>query len=217
LLEIDAFQEIHGAWRRLGYPFESLVPSYATAIGVSGDTPAALAKLVGIILNDGVLYPSLSIRQLHFGAATPAETILTHHLAPGERLLDPVIARIIRREMIGVVENGTGRRLQGGFKLSDGTTIAVGGKTGTGDNEFRVYGPKGGLLGSRVINRTAAFAFFIGDRFFGTILAFVPGKEAANYEFTSALAVQVLKDLSPVFLPMIEKTKSTLQQPALLQ
>jgi membrane peptidoglycan carboxypeptidase len=41
LLEMDAFQEIHRAWKRLGYPFDSLVPSYATAIGVSGDTPAA--------------------------------------------------------------------------------------------------------------------------------------------------------------------------------
>ena len=91
--------------------------------------------------------------------------------------------------------------------LSDGTAIVVGGKTGTGDNEFRVYGPKGGLLGSRVVNRTAAFAFFIGDRFFGTILAFVPGRDAADYKFTSALAVQVLKDLSPVFSPLIETAR----------
>jgi hypothetical protein len=95
--------------------------------------------------------------------------------------------------MIGVVENGTGRRLHGGLKLPDGTIVPVGGKTGTGDNEFRIYGAQGGLLGSRVVNRTAAFAFFIGDRFFGTILAFVPGKEAANYKFTRALAVQVLR------------------------
>ena len=62
LLEMDAFQEIHRAWKRLGYPFDSLVPSYATAIGVSGDTPTALAKLVGIILNDGVLYASVSVQ-----------------------------------------------------------------------------------------------------------------------------------------------------------
>lgn len=208
LLEMDAFKEIHRAWKRLGYPFDSLVPSYATAIGVSGDTPAALAKLVGIILNDGVLYPSVSIQQLHFGAATPAETILTRRDTPGEQLLNPVIARLVRREMIGVVENGTGRRLHGGLKLPDGTMVPVGGKTGTGDNEFRIYGAQGGLLGSRVVNRTAAFAFFIGDRFFGTILAFVPGKEAANYKFTSALAVQVLKDLTPSFLPLLERKTS---------
>jgi hypothetical protein len=33
-------------------------------------------------------------------------------------------------------------------------------------------------LGSRVVNRTAAFVFFISDRFYGTVLAFVPGKAA---------------------------------------
>ena len=38
---------------------------------------------------------------------------------------------------------------------------------------------------------------------YGTILAFVPGKEASNYNFTSALAVQVLKDLEPRLLPLI--------------
>ena len=48
LLEQDAFKEIYKAWKRQGYPFDSLVPSYATTIGVSGDTPAALAELVGI-------------------------------------------------------------------------------------------------------------------------------------------------------------------------
>ena len=39
LLEEDAFRQIHQAWRRLGYPFDSLVPSYATAIGSSGTIP----------------------------------------------------------------------------------------------------------------------------------------------------------------------------------
>lgn len=184
------------------------MPSYATAIGVSGDTPAALAKLVGIILNDGVLYPTLSIERLHFAAGTPVETILARRLTPGEQLLSPAIARLVRREMIGVVENGTGRLIHGGIKLPDGRVIPVGGKTGTGDNQFRVYGARGEVLGSRAVNRTAAFAFFIGDRFFGTILAFVPGKEAADYKFTSALAVQILKDLTPIFGPMIERAEA---------
>ena len=34
----------------MGYPFASLTPSLATAIGSSGDRPAALAELMGIIL-----------------------------------------------------------------------------------------------------------------------------------------------------------------------
>jgi membrane peptidoglycan carboxypeptidase len=64
LLEIEAFQEIHKRWRRLGYPFSSLVPSYASAIGSSADRPAALAELIGIILNDGVKLPTATLRQL---------------------------------------------------------------------------------------------------------------------------------------------------------
>jgi membrane peptidoglycan carboxypeptidase len=61
LLEIEAFSEIHQFWKRLGYPFETLTPSYASAIGASGDRPAALATLIGILLNDGVQYPSLRL------------------------------------------------------------------------------------------------------------------------------------------------------------
>jgi hypothetical protein len=199
IMEIDAFKEIHRAWKRLGYPFQSLVPSYATAIGVSGDTPAALAKLVGILVNDGRLLPTLETQRLQFAQGTPYETIMTKRIEPGEQLLDPVIARLVRRELIGVVENGTGRRVHGGLKLPDGTVMQIGGKTGTGDNQFHQYGKGGGLLSSRPVNRTATFAFFVGDRFFGTIVAFVPGKEAASYNFTSALALEVLKGLFPTF------------------
>jgi hypothetical protein len=97
-----------------------------------------------------------------------------------------------------------------GLKLSDGTVIPVGGKTGTGDNQFHIFGAKGGLLGTHAVNRTAAFAFFIGDRFFGNVLAFVPGKGAADYKFTSALAVQVLRDLAPALSPLIERTQSSM-------
>lgn len=39
MLEIEAFQQIHQAWKRLGYPFDALVPSYGTAIGASADRP----------------------------------------------------------------------------------------------------------------------------------------------------------------------------------
>lgn len=204
MLEIDAFKQIHSAWQKLGYPFESLVPSYATAIGVSGDTPAALAKLVGIIVNNGMLYPKISIEQLHFAEATPFELLMTRRLSPGRQLLDPIIAHLVRGEMIGVVQNGTGRRMQGGVRVPNGAVVPVGGKTGTGDNEFHVYGASGALLGSRVVNRTAAFTFFIGDRFFGTVLAFVSGKQADDFGFTSALAVQLLKDITPDLAPLLE-------------
>jgi hypothetical protein len=109
--------------------------------------------------------------------------------------------------MLGVVQNGTGRRAHDGVKLPDGTALPIGGKTGTGDNQFHIYAKNGGLLASHTVNRTAAFAFFIGDRFFGTVLAFVPGKQAASYNFTSALAVQILNDLTPSFLPVIQQAE----------
>ena len=203
LLEADAFQEIHKAWKRLGYPFDSLVPSYATAIGVSGDTPAALADLAGILVNGGIRYPSVTIQELEFAKKTPAQADVTRNTAEGERVLNPEIAALVRREMVGVVQNGTGRRAHGGVRLPDGTVLAVGGKTGTGDNRF-VVAPRGASASSRAVNRTAAFVFFIGDRYFGTVLAFVPGKNADNYKFTSSLAVQVFKDLMPSVVPMIQ-------------
>ena len=61
MLEIEAFLDIHQRWQSVGYPFDHLVPSLATAIGSSGDRPAALAELVGTILNDGVRLPTLRI------------------------------------------------------------------------------------------------------------------------------------------------------------
>ena len=33
MLEIEAFSDIHQRWQQLGYPFDHLVPSLATAIG----------------------------------------------------------------------------------------------------------------------------------------------------------------------------------------
>jgi hypothetical protein len=81
--------------------------------------------------------------------------------------------------------------------LKDGQPLDIGGKTGTGDNRFETS------RSSRVVNRTAAFTFFVGDRFFGTMVAYVPGPAAAGYEFTSALPVQIVKYLLPVVEPLL--------------
>jgi cell division protein FtsI/penicillin-binding protein 2 len=204
LLEEDAFREIGKAWQRLGYPFDELVPSYATAIGVSGDTPKALAELAGILINGGVRYPALAVRELDFAQHTPMETLLAARAGEGQRMLAPEIAVLVRQEMAGVVQNGTGRRVSGAFVLPSGAVIPVAGKTGTGDNRFKVFAPGGKLTSDRVVNRTAAFVFLIGDRFYGTVTAFVPGESGAGYQFTSALAVQILKDLAPQLMPLIE-------------
>ncbi len=203
LLEVEAFLEVHRDWKHLGYPFETLVPSYATAIGSSADKPAALAELMGILVNDGVRLPSVRVEKLHFGADTPYETRLSFADVEGERVLPSEVATVARNAVLDVVEHGTARRIAGAFHAADGTPVPVGGKTGTGDNRFETFGKGGGLKSSRVVNRTATFVFFIGDRFFGALTAHVPGPDAAGYVFTSALPVTVLKALVPALEPMV--------------
>ena len=203
MLELDAFREIHGAWKRLGFPFGSLVPSYATAIGSSGDNPAALAELMGILVNNGIHYPTLRVRELRFGEGTPFETVVEPRPAGGKRVLPSLLAIVVKQELVGVVKAGTARRVAGAFDLPDGTPVTVGGKTGTGDNRLRLFAGRGRPTGSRVVNRTATFAFLIDNRFFGTVTAFVPGPKAAGYGFTSALPVQILKNLAPTLMPLI--------------
>ncbi|EPN70589.1 hypothetical protein A234_23635, partial [Pseudomonas syringae pv. actinidiae ICMP 19101] len=39
MMEVEAFLDIEQRWQRVGYPFDHLVPSLATAIGSSGDRP----------------------------------------------------------------------------------------------------------------------------------------------------------------------------------
>jgi membrane peptidoglycan carboxypeptidase len=205
LLEVEAFLEIHRAWKRLGYSFDSLVPSYATAIGSSADRPSALAELVGIIVNDGIRYPTVRVERLRFAEGTPYETLMGREGSVGQRVLPHEVAAVLRRALIDVAERGTARRIRGVFLGADGGDIVVGGKTGTGDNRHDAFGPKGVLIESRILNRAAVFVFLIGDRFFGTMTAYVPGREAANYGFTSALPVQTLKVLAPKLLPLIDR------------
>jgi membrane peptidoglycan carboxypeptidase len=198
LVELEAFQEIHRSWQRLGYPFASLTPSYATALGSSADRPAALAELVGVLLADGVRKPVLRIGEVRLAEDTPYETHFVATGAGGERVLPAEVATAARRALASVVEGGTARRLSGVFVTRDGGALTVGGKTGTGDHRFETYGRGGVLLSSRVVSRSGTFVFFIGDRHFGTLTAYVKGPQAADYRFTSALPTQVLKHLAPM-------------------
>ena len=197
LLEVEAFQQIYLDWKRLGYPFDSLVPSYATAIGSSADRPAALAELMGIVVNNGVRLPAVSLEKLHFAAGTPYDTSFTRKQPKGERLLPAELTVVVRRALQGVVEQGTASRLKGAFKDADGKPIIMGGKTGTGDHRYETFDSAGNVLTSRVVNRTATMVFFLGDRFFGTMTALVPGEEAAKYRFTSSLPSLLIKAMSP--------------------
>lgn len=195
-IERDAFARMTPAWQRLGFPFSRLVPSYATAIGSSSDTPAALADLMGIIVNDGIRRPMRQFTRFAFAQDTPYETVLVP-AAAGEQVMKPEVARALQTALAGVVERGTARRIHGAFVQPDDTPLAVGGKTGSGDNRFKTFYRGGGVRSVRAVNRTAAFMFYIGDRYFGVVTAFVPGEEAARYRFTSALPVSLLKLLAP--------------------
>ncbi|MBK7169724.1 MAG: hypothetical protein IPH83_11020 [Gammaproteobacteria bacterium] len=196
---------MHQQWQRLGYPFASLTPSIATSIGSSGDRPAALAELMGIIVNGGMRFPARLIEGLHFAADTPYETAFEATAAEGKPVLNADIAAVARAALIDVAENGTARALLGYVKRPDGTRHLVGGKTGTGDHRFEVYASPGRLISSRVVNRVATFVFMIDDRFYGTITAFVPGAQAAQYEFTSGLPVRLLGALMPTLAPLLER------------
>ena len=201
MLEVEAFLDIHRRWARLGYPFGHLVPSLATALGSSGDRPAALAELMGIISNDGIRQPTRRIDRLSFANGTPYETHFAGASGSGERVMAPEVAEALRNALSEVVEGGTARRLSGAFKSADGKTLAVGGKTGTGDN--RIVLGKGAGRGVAQ-NRTATFVFYIGPHHFGTLTAYVMGPDASKFRFTSALPVQIIKAMGPILLPHME-------------
>lgn len=207
LLEMGAFVDIHRAWQRLGYPFDALVPSYATALGSSADRPAALAELIGVLVNDGYRKPMVRIEAIEAAVQTPYEIAFSRRAQAGERVLSPEIAEVVKALLFDVVKKGTAMRGNRSFVRADGSEIALRGKTGTGDHRYEVYGEGGALIGSKVMNRTATFVFLIGERFFGTITVFVPGPDAAQYSFTSSLPVAILKSLAPQLMPLLEKGK----------
>lgn len=198
VLEEEAFDRLHRQWQRLGYPFPTLVPSYATAIGSSADRPRALAELMSFIVNDGVRLPTVKEEELDFAEGTPYETDLVLRPAAGEQLLAPELTATLRKALEDVVAEGTARRLKGVFVDNDGNPLRVGGKTGTGDDlADSVPG------GHQEVSRSAAFVFLIGDRFFGTVTAHVADPGVGRFKFTSALPVQLLKSLAPALQPLI--------------
>jgi membrane peptidoglycan carboxypeptidase len=203
MLEVEAFLEIGRTWRRLGYPFANLVPSLGTSIGSSGDRPLALADLAGILVADGVRSAPASIERLRFAEGTPYEASFGREPGGGEQVLPAEVARVAAAALLDVVENGTGRRARGAIVTADGQPLAIGGKTGTGDNRRYTRAVDSGVTTSTIVNRTAAFVFHIEGRYFGVVTAFVEGAEAAQYRFTSALPVQVFRQLSPALTPLV--------------
>lgn len=193
MLDHHAWKQIENSWHKVGYPFK-LVPSLATVIGVSGDTTDALATFNSILLNQGKLVNTRRFTGLHFGVGTPHET----HITPGEpvpqQVLRPEVAQLMLEMTQGVVsEHGTGWRLKKGFTMSDGNTLVVRGKTGTNDES-----ETSGL-------RVGAFTGTIGDRYSFCISGYIT-EASPRDKFTSGIAVQALKMLTPELLPLFERS-----------
>ena len=178
ILEKEAFLELTKIWNQVGYPF-NVFPSLASAIGSSGDRPIALAKLIGIIINEGKLCPMERVKTLRFGKNTPYETVLEPN-KKCEQVISSEVAAIVKDALLSVVNNGTAIRIKNTFNI-------IGGKTGTGDNH----------LGNKAVSRTGTFVFFIDNKYFGVLTTYVNGKKSSKYSFTSSLPVQILKLLAP--------------------
>ncbi|MGB5446505.1 MAG: transglycosylase domain-containing protein, partial [Psychromonas sp.] len=203
MLEVEAFLSIHQRWVRMGYPFDFIVPSLGSALGSSGDRPAALAELMGIIQNDGYRVPTVRVDALHFAKQTPYEVKLVNSEPTVSRALNPEVAAALKRALANVVAEGTGRRLNGVLLDQQNIPVAIGGKTGTGDNRIATEIRNGRKVASTATNRTATFVFYLGDNYFGTLTAYVPGAKSENFSFTSALPLQVLKGMMPILQPQL--------------
>jgi hypothetical protein len=199
ILEHDAFVEVHRHWRSVGYPFDELVPSFATALGTSADRPDAIAELVGIILNDGIRYDRTRIEAVHFAAGTPYETRMEYRPNVGRRVLSEDVAMVLKDALLSVVELGTARSLDRRKKRD----WVFGGKTGTGDHKLVRVNKWGARTEETPIARSATFAFFLEDRFFGTLTAFVEGENAGKYTFTSGLPVIIVNHMLPLLDPLV--------------
>ncbi len=152
---------------------------------------------MGIILNDGVRQPTVLIETLDFATGTPYETRMARAETPPTQVLAPEIAAVARGMLAQVVELGTARGLKPALARPSGGSHTVSGKTGTGDHRYVVYAKNGSVVESRVVSRAATFIFLLNNRYFGTVTAYVPGSEAARFNFTSALPVRILGHLLP--------------------
>lgn len=215
MLENEAFTHIHAEWKAKGFPFDKMTASYASAIGSSGDTPAALGTLAGIIQNDGLMIPATKFTEIKFGENTPYALDFKAGKAEPKRVMHAEVAKLARREMQNVVELGTARRAFGSVKLSDGTVLPLGAKTGTGDNRSHTVTARGGVISSDVKSRTATVVYTIGDRFYGAMTAYVEGPEAADYKFTSGLQTQLMKAvIAPELTPLLDRSYGITPKPA---
>jgi membrane peptidoglycan carboxypeptidase len=160
---------------------------------------------MAILLHDGVDRPPVALSRLAFGPETPYTTVLAATPPTGRHVLSPVVARVVRETLLGVVDHGTAVRLKGAFVTAAHDTLPVGGKTGSGDNRIEEFARGGRLIASLPVNRTAAFVFYIGDRWYGVISAMVDGPKCGAYAFTSSLPVAALRLYAPTILERVSQ------------
>ncbi len=196
-LEVDVFRWMHAQWKRHGYPFAHLVPSLATALGASADRPAALAELMGIIQADGMRLPTQRFERIRLGADTPYDTIAIPVPVDGERVMARDVARVLKDTLIDVATHGTARRTGAALNGPRGGRLPVGGKTGTGDHARKTTDAEGNVVSEVAVSRSGVFPFLVGDRYFGAVTVFVEGPASDRYEFTSSLATEIFRILSP--------------------
>ncbi len=197
VLEAQGFEVILEQWQTLGFPFEYIVPSLATALGSSGDKPRALARLIGIVRNDGINLDESLIENLSFAKGTPYEVTLNRLHKPQERVMTKEVSALVSSLLHDVVDKGTAIRVRDTFK-----PMMVGGKTGTGDNELKEVTSNGTVVDSTPLSRTATFVFYVGD-YFGSLTVFVEQDQAANSTFTSSYPVTLFKLLSEHLKPLM--------------
>lgn len=189
VLEAQGFESILDQWQRVGFPFEYIVPSLASALGSSGDKPRALAKLVGVALNGGKDFNEPIIEELHFAKDTPYEVVLRRKPpTSAEQVMTAEVAEVVKNTLRDTVEAGTAVRVRDTFK-----PLEAGGKTGTGDNQHKEVRADGSVVEQTALSRTATFVFYIGQKWYGSITVYVDQEEAERSTFTSSYAVTLLK------------------------
>lgn len=184
IIRFKAFNEYLGTQQQLiGYPFKRVVPDERIVLGSNGDTAAALATFMGVIQNDGKLMKPDLFWTINRAEGTVYQKLATKNIEAGKQVIRPEIARSLRRELQGVVQEGTGAKLRETFRVpaydDNGnavpgtyTIIPNGGKTGSDDGKLK--GRDGSVVGSS--GRTATWTFLIGNRLYGTTFLYVEGK-----------------------------------------
>lgn len=193
LVERAAWKAIEQQWRTTGY--DGNLPASPGAVISASDTPQALAKFQGILLNRGRKTKLTSIKAIHFGEGTPHETHVVPNQPDVEQIFRPEVNDMLIALTEGVVQEGTAAKLRDGIVIK-GRRLQFAGKTGTNDGKSH----KREVAGGRIV----AFTGRIG-RFAVVVSAYLPAA-TANDKFTSGTATQGIKNIQLLLVPMLERS-----------